>query len=163
MSDNENPSSIAHISKSQRKRDMTALQKLGEALVKLSANQLAKIPLSDQLSEAITVARELTSHEAKRRQLQYLGRLMREVDPQPIEEALSKIQNKSQISKAKFHLAERWRDRLIAEGDKQLEEFLTTYSEVDRQHLRQLVRNAEQAKPGANTALFRYLKQIIED
>lgn len=149
-------------SKSQRKRDMQALQKIGEALVDLPASQLEKIPLTGLLLDAVNEARLLKSHEAKRRQMQYIGRLMRDIDPQPIEEALSKIQSKHQQNKAQFHQIERWRDRLIAEGDKQLETFLNQYPQSDRQHLRQLIRNAQQGKRGADTELFRYLRDIIE-
>lgn len=150
-------------SKSQLKRDMLNLQKIGETLVALPGPQLKKIPLPSILADAVEMARSLTSHEAKRRQLQYIGRLMREIDPEPIQEALSKVQDRHQQSKAHFHQIERWRDKLIAEGDKQLEEFLNQYATSDRQHLRQLVRNAQQGKPGANTELFRNLKKIIEE
>ncbi len=81
-------------SKSQRKRDMIALQKLGESLLKLTPDKLARIPLDESLHDAILVAHSIKSHEARRRQLQYIGRLMRNVDPAPIEKALEKIKNK---------------------------------------------------------------------
>lgn len=148
-------------SKSQRKREMTALQKLGETLVSLSNTELDKIPLSEALSEAISEARRLKSHEAKRRQMQYIGRLMRDIDSKPIEDALASIQLKAQLGKAHFHQIERWRDKLIAEGDERLEEFLNQFPTVDHQHLRQLIRNAKQEKSGADTELFRYLRQIL--
>ncbi|MHB1949706.1 MAG: ribosome biogenesis factor YjgA [Gammaproteobacteria bacterium] len=149
-------------SKSQRKRDMQALQKIGETLVGLPDVQLDKIPLSGRLLDAVMEARSLKSFEAKRRQMQYIGKLMRDVDPTPIEEALTKIQFKHQQNKAQFHKIERWRDGLIAEGDKLLEEFLNQYPQTDRQQLRQLIRNAQQKKSGADTELFRYLRAIIE-
>lgn len=79
------------ISKSERKRQMLALQKIGETLVKLSDAQLAQIPLDDTLLDAVNFARSLKSHEAKRRQLQYIGKLMRHIDPAPIQAALEKF------------------------------------------------------------------------
>lgn len=149
-------------SKSHRKREMLALQKLGEILVELPISQLQKIPLNGQLADAIHTARSLTSHEAKRRQMQYIGRLMRDTDPKPIEEALAKVKVKDQQIKAQFHQVERWRDILIAEGDDQLQAFLGKFPETDRQQLRQLIRNAQQKKKGADTELFRYLRHLIE-
>lgn len=155
-------------SKSQRKRDMLALQKIGETLVDLPAPQLAKVPLESPLKEAIDEARRIKDHEGKRRQLQYVGKLMRHVDVQPIQEALDKIQRKGQHSKAQFHQVERWRDKFIAEdGDVVLQEFLQKYPEVDMQHLRQLLRNAQKdvktgKNTGADTFLFRYLREVIE-
>ncbi len=149
-------------SKSQRKRHMLALQKMGETLVNLPAVELAKIPLDSSLAAAVAEARTVTSHEAKRRQLQYIGRLMRDIDPAPIQEALDKLQRKTQQSKAKFHLTERWRDRLIAEGDAALQEFLQQFNHADSQRLRQLIRKSQKnKKSGADTELFRYLREII--
>jgi len=157
-----NVDDIEKPSKSQRKRDMTALQKIGELLVDLPGTELEKVPLEPELADAIEHARGLTEHEAKRRQLQYIGRLMRKYDAQPIQEALKKIQLKSQTGKAQFHQIERWRDKLIAEGDVQLQVFLQQHPEADHQRLRQLVRNAQQDKSGATRELFRYLREIIE-
>lgn len=149
-------------SKSHRKREMTALQKLGELLVELPEEQLKKIPLDEKLFDTITLARTITDFEGKRRQMQYIGKLMRNVDAKPIEEALTKLQLKHQHSTAQFHQTERWRDKLIAEGDPKTQEFIVLFPNADRQHLRQLVRNAQQQKSGADTELFRYLRQVIE-
>lgn len=155
-------------SKTQRKKQMLALQKIGEALVNLPGPELAKIPLDTRLGDAIDVARALTSHEAKRRQLQYIGKLMREAELEPIQEALDKVQMKGQLSKAKFHQVERWRDKLIAEGDEVLHDFLQKYPSVDNQQLRQLVRNAKKIEQGvktagSETALFRFLHRTINE
>lgn len=148
-------------SKSQIKREMIVLQKLGEALIKLSISQLEKLPLDTQLHNAIIEARSLTSHEAKRRQLQYIGRLMREVDPKPIEMALAKIQSHHQKNNQAFHQVEHWRDKLIAGTDEDLQLFFNEYSNADFQHIRQLIRNAKNKKAGAETALFRYLREVM--
>jgi ribosome-associated protein len=154
-------------SKSQRKREMISLQEIGETLVALPGAALAKIPLEGLLLEAITVARSLKAHEAKRRQMQYIGRLMRDVDPEPIKTALEKITHQHHQNKAQFHQIERWRDQLIQEGDPVIQQFLDQYPETDRQHLRQLVRRAQQEKEknknqGAMTELFRYLRETVE-
>ena len=150
-------------SKTQRKNQMIALQKIGETLVNLPAAQLEKIPLDPLLADAVSVARSLTTREAKRRQLQYIGRLMRDVDPLPIQTALEKIQLKDRQGTAQFHQIEQWRDKLIAsEDDTLLQNFLQKFPHATRQELRQLIRQAQQNKTGAETQLFRYLKQIIE-
>lgn len=153
--------------KSALKRQMTALQKMGETLVDLPEAQLKKIPLENPLLDAIKTARSLKSHEAKRRQLQYIGKLMRNIDAEPIQSALEKVQNKNQQSKAQFHQIERWRDKLIAEGDTALEKLLEQYPDADRQHIRQLMRKAQndvtqQKNTGGETELFRYLRLLID-
>jgi ribosome-associated protein len=149
------------ISKSERKRQMLLLQKLGETLVTLSDAQLKAIPLEKILLTAIHDARKINSHEAKRRQLQYIGRLMRDLNPDPIREAIDKIQLKSNQSKAALQRIERWRDRLIHEDDSALREFLQTFPSSDHQQLRQLIQNAKKEMKGADTLLFRYLRNII--
>ncbi len=148
-------------SKSKRKRQMIALQEIGEKLVDLPSAQLSKIPLDSTLLAAILATHSLTSHEAKRRQLQYIGRLMRDVeDIVPIQTALDHVTLKSQQSKAQFHQIERWRDRLIAENDQALQAFLVQFPNADRQQLRQLIRNAKK-KEGSDKALFKYLKACL--
>jgi ribosome-associated protein len=151
-------------SKSQRKKQMLALQKIGEALVNLSAPELAKIHLEGSLADAVDHARSCKTHEARRRQLQFIGKLMRNVDVEPIAAALEKVQLKGQLSKAKFHQVERWRDRLIAGDDAIVQEFLQKFPDGSSQQLRQLIRNTQKEKKlaGADTALFRYLRDIIE-
>lgn len=155
------------ISKSQLKRDATALQELGEELVKLREAQLKKIPLPDSLREAVDAARRITSHGAHKRQLQYVGRLMRNVDAAPIYQALEAVKGTGREAAAHFQRLERWRERLINDSDTALGELLDEYPQTDSQHLRQLVRNArreqEQGSPkGAGRALFRYLRELTE-
>lgn len=154
--------SVPFDSKSKRKRDMIALQKIGEILVELPAAQLSKVPLDSALLDAIIAARTLPSHGAKRRQLQYIGRLMRDVeDVAPIQAAIDKFALKSQQGKAKFHQIERWRDKFVAGEDDVMQEFLLQYPQTDRQQLRQLVRNAKK-KETPDKALFQYLKGLID-
>jgi ribosome-associated protein len=155
-------------SKTERKKQMLALQKIGEILVLLPAPQLAKISLPSPLAEAVQTARELSDHEGRRRQLQYIGKLMRNVEVEPIEAAIRKIQLKDQLSVAKFQQIEKWRDKLIKEGDDTLQVFLQKYPQTDAQKLRQLQRNAQkefkaEKSLGADTMLFRYLRDVIEE
>jgi ribosome-associated protein len=154
-------------SKSQRKREMLAVQELGKTLVELPASELAQIPLEPRLADAIEAARHITIHEAKRRQLQYIGRLMRDTDLAEIEQALDKIHRKNQSSKAQFHQIERWRDKLITEKDTALQELQEKFPLCDRQKLRQLIRKARDDREtgknsGAETELFRYLRELID-
>ncbi len=154
-------------SKSHAKREMQALQELGEKLVALPAAQLAKLPLSDELIEAIRLAQTLKANEGKRRQLQFIGKLMRNVDPLPIQAALETLRQETKKNLAHFHKMEEWRDRLLAEGDEALQAFLEAYPQADRQRLRQLQRKAQQdylknSKTGAGTELFKYLRALLK-
>lgn len=143
---------------------MTALQKIGEKLVSLPLNQLKTIPLDPTLAEAIIAARQITHHEAKRRQLQYIGRLMRQiVDLEPVQSALDRLEMKTRQGKAHFHQIEHWRNKLITEDDNTLQELLEHHPTLDRQHLRQLVRNAKKNVSGADTELFRYLQKMLNN
>lgn len=150
-------------SKSQRKKDMLALQKIGESLIKLTEQQLATIDLPDNLFRAIQHMKSLTSNEAKRRQLQYIGKIMRQIDPESIKEALKRIEFIHEKNTTQFHRIEEWRAKLLMHGDDALNSFLVDYPNVDRQQLRQLIRNAQQDRKnnkntGAEKALFRYIR-----
>jgi len=115
-------------SKSQRKRDMTALQALGEELLALQPSKLLALPLPPALADAIELARRITSHEGLRRQRQYIGRLMRDVDPAPIRAALDRDGAGHRAEVAAMHAAERWRERLLADP-RVLAEFLERFPE----------------------------------
>lgn len=153
-------------SKSQRKRDMTALQDLGEALVMLPANQLSTIPMPENLLNAVMAARSITERGARKRQFQYIGKVMRKVDAAPIQEALNVLNNQGQLAAREFHRVERWRDRLLSEGDSAVSDFISVYPIADSQHLRQLIRNAEREfsagkPPSSARTLFRYVRDIM--
>lgn len=155
-------------SKSQRKRDMIELQKLGEALIKLTPSQLEKLELPESLVDAIKQAKKLTSNEAKRRHMQYIGKIMREVDVEPIKLHLKKLKLVHEKVTAQFHHTEEWRSKLITQGDDALNAFLIEYPDIDRQQLRQLVRKAQQdvklnRNTGGESALFKYLRVIIKE
>jgi ribosome-associated protein len=153
------------ISKSQLKRESTALQEMGEELVALPASKLAKIPMPDELAEAVALARKIKARGGLKRQLQYIGKIMRSIDAEPIEQALNELRNAAGKEAAKFHRLEQWRDRLIGEGDAAMGELLEEFPHADRQHLRQLIRNAqtEAAKgkpPKSAREIFRYLREL---
>lgn len=152
-------------SKSQRKRESTALQDLGEALVALPEDRLVKIDMTDSLRDAVREARRITRHEARRRQMQYIGKLMRSVDPQPIQAALDDITGVSAAATERMHRLERLRQRLLDDESAALDEIAATYRSADLQQLRQLRRNAikehEQNKPPrAFREIFRMLKAL---
>ena len=142
---------------------MHARQALGEQLTRLSAAQLARIPLDEPLREAIADYQRFTSREARRRQLQFIGRLMRAVDRDAIEQAWQLTQAGSEASKKIQHKLERWRDRLLAEGDDAINAWLVEHPDGDRQLLRQLVRDARREiqldkSPALRRKLFQSLK-----
>ena len=154
-------------SRSRLKREAEALQALGLELVKLNASQLAEIPMPERLHDAVMEARRIKSHGALRRQMQFVGRVMREIEAEPIQQALERLRNRDRAAASRFHQLERWRDRLIDEGDKALAEWFDEHPESDRQHMRQLVRNAAKEKKtgkpaGAGRALFRYVREVVE-
>lgn len=158
---------IIYVSKSQLKRESHALQAMGEELVALPAAKLAKIPMPDELAEAVAMARKIKARSGLKRQLQYIGKIMRSIDAEPIAQALDDLKNAAGKETAKFHRLERWRDRLVAEGDSAFGELLEEFPSADRQHLRQLVRNAqrEAAKnkpPKSAREIFRYLRELSE-
>lgn len=154
-------------SKTQRKNDMHALQELGKKLVALSSAQLAKVPLPDALAKAIEFAHTLKSNESKRRHMQYIGKLMRQVDVDAVMFAYKNIQAQNHHQTESFHSIEKWRDDLIKDGDKALPAFLNNYPDADRQQLRQRIRKAQlddkqEKNTGGRTGLFRYLREIVE-
>ena len=118
-------------SKSQLKRDAEALQKMGEEIVSLSHSELEKIPLDEELAEAVELGRKLKpkKDESFRRHLQFIGRLMRSRDVEPIVEALSIIKNRHSTVNARLHRLEQWRERLINEGDSALNELMSQFHE----------------------------------
>ena len=151
-------------SKTQRKHAMEELQSLGEALVELPAERLKKIDLSDELREAIGAAQRMTRlDEAKRRQMQYIGRLMRSADIEPLRAALADARGESASETARLHRLERLRSELLAD-EKTIQEIATLYPAIDLQHLRSLRRAAlkeqQQNKPPRNfRAIFQLLKE----
>ena len=152
-------------SKTRKKKDMLALQDLGVELVELNDEQLASMRLPELLLEAVQEARRLTRHEARRRQMQYIGRVMRGIDAAPIRDRLDAWKGQGREHTAQLHALERWRDELLA-GDPALARFLTQYPGADSRALRALIRNARREQkeilpPKNFRELFRVLRQAV--
>jgi ribosome-associated protein len=153
------------VSKTQRKRQMEALQSLGARLVALNEERLARMDLPEALRDAVEEARRLRSRGALRRQLQYIGRLMRGVDPEPIRARLASWEGNTREHSAWLHRLERLRERLM-ENDLALEELVREHPGADLQRLRSLARGARREAaagkpPRSFRALFDALKELI--
>jgi ribosome-associated protein len=154
-------------SRTRLKKEATARQKMGERLVTLSDEQLSRITLPMPLKEAIEAARSISAHGARRRQMQYIGTLMRSVDVAPIQQAILEIEQGAYPQAREFHRLERWRDQLVAGEEAVVEEIIEHFPDADRQRLGQLARSARKEKennapPRSARNLFRYLKGLSE-
>jgi ribosome-associated protein len=152
-------------SKSQRKREMEALQDVGARLTELNAAQLAQIELPERLLEAIVEAQRIRDFEGRRRQMQYIGKLMREVDPAPILTKLEQWHGVAREHTASQRLIERWRERLLAD-DSSLAMFASDYPGSDMQHLRTLIASVKRDETAGRPLkhyreLFRAVRDII--
>ncbi|WP_293402723.1 ribosome biogenesis factor YjgA [Polaromonas sp.] len=138
-------------SKTQLKAEADEMQALGEALLTLRADLMARLDLPDKLLDAIKDAKKITNFEGKRRQMQFIGKLMRPLDPDPIREAINEQLNGSAQLTLALHLAEQWRDKLVAD-DESLQQWLVEYPDTDSQQMRALIRQARKdykpEKPG---------------
>ena len=155
------------ISKTRRKKQMAGLQDAGAELVGLSTEELARIDMPQELREAVQEARRMTRHEARRRQLQYIGRIMRDIDAGPVIEQLAAIKAPSKRQTALFHVAERWRQDLLADPAT-LARFVKEFPEADPHRIRALVEEARAEKDGARSPrrfreLFHVLSAIVQD
>lgn len=155
----------SEVSKSQRKREMHALQAIGEQLVALPQDRLDNIKLPDTLREAVHEARRLHQRGARRRQLQYVGRLMRDIDAGEIQKQLEASHSGSAKETALLHRAERWRERLLSD-DTAVSEFVDAFPGVDVQKLRTMLRNAKLEVAAENPprflrALFREIRETM--
>lgn len=153
-------------SKSARKREAASLQELGVELAALPNEEIASLDLPESLTVALRELRRLTSHGAQLRQRQYIGKLMRTIDPEPIVAKLEtrKLRHTEQIRH--FQLIERWRDRLLSEPDSALAELLLEFPQADRTALEQIIDRAVRARtdqrpPAAARELFAFLRQLL--
>lgn len=154
-------------SKSELKREADALQKYGEELIALKTADLDELELPDRLRDAVTEARRLKSRSGLKRQRQYIGKVMREIDSDHVIQQLEGLKHRNDRSNASFHKTEQWRDRLVAGDRDAVTELHQQYHDIDHQHLNQLIRQArkeaEQSKPpAASRKLFRYLREFVE-
>jgi ribosome-associated protein len=154
-------------SKSQIKRELLALQDLGAQLAGLKPEMLNRLPINDALRKALDESPRHTKHIARKRHNQYLGKLLRDHDVDAIMAVLDQFDTASREYNNRFHQLERWRERLLDEGDDALQELMQEYPDIDSQHLRGLIRQARQERarekpPAAARKLFRYLREVAE-
>ena len=153
-------------SKSSRKRESNALQDLGEELMALSREQLTKLDLPEELFEAIRIGQSITAHGGLQRQRKFIGKLLRNLDAEPIRAGLVALKGESADLVRLQHQCERWRDRMLVEGDGVVNEFIGQHPQAERQKLRQWVRDAKGEHeagrpPRAARLLFRYLRDLL--
>lgn len=157
-------------SRSQQRREALEVLELARQLSELTAQQIARLPVPERLVPHIDETRRIPSHGAHKRQLQFLAKQMRREDDDTLEairDALDSSGESARLETAMLHRAEAWRDRLMADGDAALTELLDEYPNADRQHLRQLARNAHEEKlrnkpPHAFRELFRELRELLK-
>jgi ribosome-associated protein len=162
----EDTPAYARPSKTRLKKAMHDLQDLGEELVKLPQHHLDRLVLSDPLRDALEQWRRTRSHEGRRRQMQYIGKVMRNVDPEPLREAVAAFKLGGARDALALHQAERWRADLLAD-DEALTRWVQAHPDADVQHLRALIRAARKDAAGAPEQrsgrgfreLFQFIKQ----
>jgi ribosome-associated protein len=152
------------VSKTKRKQEMHELQALGAELVELPDSQLAQMDLPDELRDAVVEAKRITAHEGRRRQMQYIGRLMRDVDPAPLRARLDALTGTSLQEAARHRRLEALREKLL-DNDTALTDYVSLHAGADLQELRTLIRNARRERkegrpPRAFRELFRVLKSL---
>jgi ribosome-associated protein len=153
-------------SKSERKRRSTDLQSLGEALIDLPNSELDALPLPEQLREAVLLARKITAHGGLYRQKQYIGKLMRKIDAEPIRAALDAKRERERVDAMRFRRVEQWRDRLLKEGTSAIERLAAEAPGIDVAAISDLLERARAEQPtgdstGASRALFRLLREAL--
>ena len=155
------------VSRTKKKEHVEELQKLGAALVALAPAQLEALAIPAILLAAVLEAQRITSHEAKRRQLQFIGKVMRKIDAEPVRAALATVAGQSAAARAQQKRLESWRERLIGD-DSALTAYANEHPDADVQALRALIRNArkeiaESKPPRAQRELFRVLRDFPRD
>ncbi len=167
MSDFSAADDTGEKSKTQVKRELQALQDLGERLTTLKPETIDRLPLSDALRKALADAPKHKAHIARKRHIQYIGKLMRGQDIEAIVALVDQLDASTRQYNERFHALERWRDRLLADGDSAVDAFVSDYPDGDRQHLRGLIRQAQHEAarnqpPAAARKLFKYIRDLDE-
>ena len=155
------------ISKTRRKRQATELQDVGAALVRLAPEQLARIDMPESLREAVLECKRYNKYEAIRRQMQYIGKLMRDIDGAPIVEQLNELHAPSRRQTALFHVAEKWRTALLADPENVVR-FTTEFPQADAALLRELIARAKAEResdqpPKRYRELFHIVNGILQE
>lgn len=153
------------VSRSQRKREMLALQELGARLMELSPAQWQALNPGPALSQALEESRRVKGHNARRRHAKRLGKLLRDEEADRVRALFAHLDGDRREERRRLHRLERWRERLLADGDAALEALLAEVPGADRQRLRQLVREGrrerdEERPPASQRRLFRYLREL---
>jgi ribosome-associated protein len=156
------------LSKSQRKRDMQELKILGMELLDFSDDALRQLLLPDVLLDALRTAKKIHSNGARKRQMQYIGKLMQDIDAAPVRQAIENRNRQHATHTRTFHQLETLREQLVTDGDSALPAVLAQFPHADRQHLRKLIRQARNEQetrqpPRASRLLFRYLRELQEE
>ncbi len=149
------------------KHEAENLQRLGESIVNFSKDQIEGMSIPGKLKEAVIAAKSMKKFGARRRQLQYIGSIMRDTDTDAVIEAVKKISMGRDIAVRKFKKLENWRDNLVCGPDCFVEKFIQLYPAADRQHLRILIRNAKKEiknnlSSKSSRSLFKYIRKIME-
>jgi ribosome-associated protein len=152
--------------KTRIKKDIAALFELGEEISELSLATIVSFDLPENIHKAVVEVASMPHKGARKRQLKYIAGQLHKIDVEPILEKLARIKNQSAHAVREHHQVERWRDRLIADGDDALAALLDEQPHADRQQLRQLVRNAQkelqaEKPPRSSRLLYRYLKILF--
>ncbi len=152
-------------SKSQVKRECHHLLDMGEEILKLKTEDRHSLSLPEDIEEAIATALKIKSRSGLKRQRQYVGKLLRSLDSEEVESRLKKIQHQHDTNTAQFKRLEKWRDKLIDNNKETLNEVITRFPEINRQHINQLIRMANQERqrnkpPAAARKLFKYLHEL---
>jgi ribosome-associated protein len=153
-------------SRSQLKREDNALLELSKELAKLSTLQIQQLPLSEQIIDALQDVVDMPPRSARKRQIKFIGSLMRKIDVTPVKEHLARLKNQSAHATRELHQLEQWRQRLLSDDKQALTDLLNQYPDADSQQLRQLIRNAikeqmAEKPPKASRQLFRNLRGLL--
>lgn len=154
-------------SKSQRRREALEMKSLAARLVALKPSQLDRVPLDDVIRSAVDEARLIKSHIARKRQLQFIAKLLRRADSGPVLESLEASHYEARQLNARHHRCEAWRDHMLEAGDDSLSQLIKHRPDADAQVIRQLIRNAQREAatnrpPAASRSLFRLLRDLDE-
>ncbi|OOZ35898.1 ribosome biogenesis factor YjgA [Solemya velesiana gill symbiont] len=153
------------VSRTQLKKEMQAFQDLGERLMKLKPEIWEQFNFSESMRDALQESRRIKNHNAIRRHIRRLGKLLKDEDTAQVQTLFERMDNEHLQDVQRFHRIERWRDRLMDEGDDALNELLDICPNADRQHLRQLIRTGVKERlqgksPAVQRELFKYIKVL---
>ncbi len=156
------------VSKTQRKKECDQVLELGEKMITLNKEELAQINMDDELRSAIEEAQRIHANSALKRQKHFIAKIMRGLNDETLAAQVERVLHKHDIYNADFKRMEKWRDTIIENGDKGINDFLQQYPQADRSHLRQLVRNALKEKknnrpPAAYRQIFKYIREVSDN